>query len=148
MTLSSDRLQLLHERHLEFLIKFRTQLLNHPCFGDTTEVDGLISQLHSELENDCSLHESSTNRISNDTAAIHDPPSGPEMSNSEACPVVGSNPTVSETCTDSEVSSSLEDPLVLPENMSHASNNSQEPGTVLLHTDCPSDQLSTSKIFK
>ncbi|VDP23517.1 unnamed protein product [Schistosoma margrebowiei] len=70
------------------------------------------------------------------------------MSNSKTCPVVGSNPTVPETCTDSEVSSSQEDPLVLLENMSHASNNSQEPGAVLSHADYPSDQLSTNEIFK
>ncbi|VDO71415.1 unnamed protein product [Schistosoma mattheei] len=97
---------------------------------------------------DCRLHESSKNRISNDTAAIHDPPSGPEISNSKTCPVVGSNPIVPGTCTDNEVSSSQEDPLVLPENMSNASNNSQEPGAVLSHADYPSDQLPTNEIFK
>ncbi|VDP75876.1 unnamed protein product [Schistosoma mattheei] len=70
------------------------------------------------------------------------------MYNSETCPVVGSNPAVPETCTDSEVSSSQEDPLVLPENMSHASNNSQDPGAVLSHSDYPSDQLSTNENFK
>ncbi|VDP26142.1 unnamed protein product [Schistosoma curassoni] len=75
------------------------------------------------------------------TAAIHDPLSGPEMSNSETCPVP-------ETCTDNEVSSSQEDPLVLRENMSHASNNSQDPGAVLLHADYHSDQLSTNENFK
>ncbi|VDO53697.1 unnamed protein product [Schistosoma margrebowiei] len=108
----------------------------------------MISRLHSELENDCSLHESSTNRISNDTVAIHDPPSGPEMSNSETYLVVGLNPTVPETSTDSEVSSSQEDPLVLRENMSHASNNSQDPSAVLSHADYHGDQLSTNENFK
>ncbi|VDO61148.1 unnamed protein product [Schistosoma curassoni] len=52
-----------------------------------------------------------------------------------------------ETCTDSEEFSSKEEPLV-PENMSHASKNSQEPGAVLSYADYPSDQLSTNKIFK
>ncbi|CAH8549173.1 unnamed protein product [Schistosoma intercalatum] len=93
-----------------------------------------------------SLYESLTSSNANEAVA-HDPSSDPEMSNSETYPVVGSNPTVPETCTDSEASSSKEEPLV-PENMSHASNNSQEPGAVLSHADYPSDQLSTNKIFK
>ncbi|VDO73910.1 unnamed protein product [Schistosoma margrebowiei] len=81
-------------------------------------------------------------------AVVHDPSSDPEMSNSKTCPVVGSNLTVPETCTDSEVSSSREEPLVVPGNMSNASNNSQEPDAVLFHADYPSGQLSTNEISK
>ncbi|VDP77911.1 unnamed protein product [Schistosoma mattheei] len=43
-------------------------------------------------------------------AVIHDPPSGPEMSISETCPVVGSNPIAPETpCTNTDLSSSQKD---------------------------------------
>ncbi|CAH8653710.1 unnamed protein product [Schistosoma haematobium] len=103
MTLPSDRLQLLFGRQLEFLIKLRTQLLSHSCFGDATEVDGLISQLHTELENDCSPNESSINRISNGTTATQDPPGGPVLSIPETCPVMDSNFIIPETaCADSD----------------------------------------------
>ncbi|VDO66902.1 unnamed protein product [Schistosoma margrebowiei] len=113
MTLASNRLQLLFEQQLEFLVKLRTQLPNHSCFGDATEVDGLVSQLHTELENDCSLHESSTNLISNDTAVTQDPPSGPVLSISETCPVIDSNFIIPETaCADSDLSSSQTDALL------------------------------------
>ncbi|VDO59860.1 unnamed protein product [Schistosoma margrebowiei] len=133
MALPSDRLQLLFERHLELLVKFRTQLLNHSCFGDATEVDGLISELHIEL--------------GNETVVIHDVPSGSVLSIPEACPVMDSNSIIPEkACTDSNVSSSRKDPLVLPENVSHASSNNQEPGTVLLDADYHSDPLSTSDV--
>ncbi|VDP75363.1 unnamed protein product [Schistosoma curassoni] len=48
--------------------------------------------------------------ISNANEAVaHNPSSDAEMSSSESCPVVGSNPTVPETCTDSDVPSSQED---------------------------------------
>ncbi|VDP48048.1 unnamed protein product [Schistosoma margrebowiei] len=148
------------------------------------------------MENDHILHESSINRTSNETAVIHDAPSDPEMSISETCPVVGSNPIVPETlCTNAGLSSSQKDDfllnaheiialsaqketenessiimkivapnvahhstienldesnyrdsLVLPENMSSASNNNQEPGAVLLNADYHSDPLSTSDV--
>ncbi|VDP09414.1 unnamed protein product [Schistosoma curassoni] len=68
------------------------------------------------------------------------------MSNSEACPVVGSNPTVPETCTDSEASSSQE-PLV-PENVSHASYNGQKSNTNFKDAVYFSDLLSTDGILK
>ncbi|VDP87673.1 unnamed protein product, partial [Schistosoma mattheei] len=58
-------------------------------------------------------------------AAAHDPSRDPELSNSEACPVVGSNPTVPEIC---EVSSLQEEHLV-PENVPRASNNGQKSNT-------------------
>ncbi|VDP09694.1 unnamed protein product [Schistosoma margrebowiei] len=148
MTTFSDQLQLLLEQQqqcfnnsqLNFLENLRTRLINLPCFGDATEVGKFISHLQTELEN-CrtyeavykSLCESRTTSDVNETV-IHDPPSCPEMSNSETFPVVGSNHTVPVTCTDSEESSS-HDPIVLPENVSHASNNNQEPGTVLLDED-------------
>ncbi|VDP18971.1 unnamed protein product [Schistosoma margrebowiei] len=104
---------LLFERQLGFLVKLRTQLLNRSCFGDATEVDELIFQLHTELENDCSLHESSPNRISNDTAVTQVPPSGPVLSISETCPVRDSNSIVPETaCADSDLSSSQSDALL------------------------------------
>ncbi|VDP31909.1 unnamed protein product [Schistosoma margrebowiei] len=45
-------------------------------------------------------------------AGAHNLSSDPEVSNSEVCPVVGSNPTVPETCTDSDVPSSQEDLLL------------------------------------
>ncbi|VDP22644.1 unnamed protein product [Schistosoma margrebowiei] len=113
MTLPFDRLQLLFERQLEFLVNLRTQLRNHSCFGDATEVDGLISQLHSELENDCGLHESSTNCISNDTAVTQDPPSSPVLSISETCSVMDSNSIIPETaCADTDLSSSQKDSLL------------------------------------
>ncbi|CAH8471392.1 unnamed protein product [Schistosoma guineensis] len=111
----------------------------------TTEVDGLISELHSELENDNSLHESSINCTSNETAVIHDAPSGPVLSTSETCPVMDSNSVIPETaCTDSNVSSSREDSIVLPENVFHESTNNQEPGTVLLDADYHNHPLSTN----
>ncbi|CAH8439389.1 unnamed protein product [Schistosoma bovis] len=107
MTLPSDRLQLLYERHLELLVKFRTQLLSQSCYEDATEVDGLISELHSELENDSSLHESSINCTSNGTAVIYDAPSGPELSISVTCPVMDSNSIIPKTaCADGDLSSS------------------------------------------
>ncbi|CAH8521641.1 unnamed protein product, partial [Schistosoma curassoni] len=141
MTLPSDRLQLLFERHLELLVKFRTQLLNHSCYEDATEVDGLISEIHSELVNDSSLHESSVNCTSNETV-IHHAPSGPVLSIPETCPVMKSNSINPETaCADSNISSSR-DLIVLPENVFHASNNNQEPGTVLLDADYHNDPLT------
>ncbi|CAH8559138.1 unnamed protein product [Schistosoma guineensis] len=144
MTLPSDRLQLLFERHLELLVKFRTQLLNHSCYEDATEVDGLISEIHSELENDSSLHESSVNCTSNGTV-IHHAPSGPVLSIPETCPVMESNSINPETaCADSNISSSREDLIVLPENVFHASTNNQEPGTVLLDADYHNHPLSTN----
>ncbi|CAH8649934.1 unnamed protein product [Schistosoma haematobium] len=124
MTTFSDQLQLLLEQQqqcfktsqLNFLENLRTLLVNLPCFGDATEVGEFISHLQTELENNCrtyeavykSLCESRTTSDVNETV-IHDPPSCPEMSNSETFPVVGSNPTVPETCTDSDVPSSQED---------------------------------------
>ncbi|VDP69292.1 unnamed protein product [Schistosoma mattheei] len=65
MAISSDQLQLLFERQqrrfkksqLNVLDNLRTRLLNHPCFGDLTEVDKLISNLHTELKNDCRTYE-------------------------------------------------------------------------------------------
>ncbi|CAH8552582.1 unnamed protein product [Schistosoma bovis] len=146
MTLPSDRLQLLFERHLELLVKFRTQLLNHSCYEDATEVDGLISEIHSELENDSSLHESSMNCTSNETV-IHDAPTGPVLSISETCPVMDSNYINPETaCADSNISSSREDLIVLPENVFHVSNNNQEPGTVLLDADYHNEPLLTKDL--
>ncbi|CAH8445945.1 unnamed protein product [Schistosoma haematobium] len=146
MTLPSDRLQLLFERHLELLVKFRTQLLNRSCYEDATEVDGLISEIHSELENDSSLHESSMNCTSNETV-IHHAPSGPVLSIPETCPVMESNSINPETaCADSNISSSREDLIVLPENVFHASNNNQEPGTVLLDADYHNAPLLTKDL--
>ncbi|VDP40054.1 unnamed protein product [Schistosoma margrebowiei] len=146
MTLPSGRLQLLFERHLELLVKFRTQLLNQSRYEDATEVDGLISELHSELENDSSLHESSINCTSNETAVIHDAPSGPVLSIPETCPVMDSNSVIPEAaCTDSIMSSSR-DLIALPENVFHASNNNQEPGTVLLDADYHNDPIPTKDL--
>ncbi|VDP87446.1 unnamed protein product [Schistosoma mattheei] len=52
--------------------------------------------------------------ISNANEAVaHNPSSDAGMSSSESCPVVGSNPTVPETCTDSDVPSSQEEDLSL-----------------------------------
>lgn len=51
--------------------------------------------------NECvgeSLHESLKSSNFNETVAVvHDPPSGPAMSISETCHVVGSNPIIPET---------------------------------------------------
>ncbi|CAH8476695.1 unnamed protein product [Schistosoma guineensis] len=56
-----------------------------------------------------------------------------------------SNSIIPETaCTDSSISSSRKGPIVLPGNVSQASNNNQEPGTVLLDEDYHNDPLSTS----
>ncbi|VDO94507.1 unnamed protein product [Schistosoma margrebowiei] len=66
------------------------------------------------------------------------------MSKSEACPAVGSNPTVLETC---EVYSSQEE-LLVPENVSHASNNGQESNTNFEDAVYFSDLLSTDGILK
>ncbi|VDP34761.1 unnamed protein product [Schistosoma margrebowiei] len=147
MTLPSDRLHLLFEQHLELLVKFRTQLLNQSRYEDATEVDELISELHSELENDSSLHESSINCTSNETAVIHDAPSGPVFSIPETCPVMNSNSVIPETaCTDSNISS-LRDIIALPENVFHASNYNQEPGIVLLDSDYHIDPLPTKDLI-
>ncbi|VDO95324.1 unnamed protein product [Schistosoma margrebowiei] len=113
MTILPDQLQLLLDRQqqrfrksqLNVLDNLRTRLLNLPCFGDVKEIDELISHLHTELENDSrtyeyenqSLYESLMSSNANEAVA-HDPSSDSEMSNSEACPAVGSNPTVPETC--------------------------------------------------
>ncbi|KAH9591980.1 hypothetical protein MS3_00004061 [Schistosoma haematobium] len=165
MTILPDQLKLLLDRQqqqqqqqqrfresqLNVLDYLRTRLLNLPCFGDVKEIDELISHLHTELENDCrtyeyenkSLYESLM--ISNANEAVaHDPSSDPELSNSEACPVVGSNPTVPETC---EVSSLQEEPLV-PENVSRASNNGQKSNTNFKDAVYFSDLLSTDGILK
>ncbi|VDP32626.1 unnamed protein product [Schistosoma margrebowiei] len=127
MTILPDQLQLLLDRQqqrfresqLNVLDYLRTRLLNLPCFGDVKEIDGLISHLHTELENDCRTYEYENKSlygslmISNANDAVaHDLSSDPEVSNSEAYPVVCSNPTVPETCTDSDVSSSQEDLLL------------------------------------
>ncbi|VDP27731.1 unnamed protein product [Schistosoma mattheei] len=83
--------------------------------------------------------------ISNANEAVaHDPSRGPKLSNSEACPVVGSNPTVPETC---EVSSLHEEPLV-PENVSRASNNGQKSNTNSKNAVYFSDLLSCNGILK
>ncbi|CAH8526492.1 unnamed protein product [Schistosoma mattheei] len=155
MTIPSDQLQILLDRYresqLNVLDYMRTRLLNLPCFGDVKEVDELISHLHTELENDCrtyedenkSLYESLT--ISNANEAVaHDPSRDPELSNSEVCPVVGSNPTVPETC---EVSSLQEEPLV-PENVSRASNDGQKSSMNSKDAVCFSDLLSSDRILK
>ncbi|CAH8819145.1 unnamed protein product [Schistosoma curassoni] len=133
MTSLPDQFQLLLYRQQQRVLDYlRTRLLDLPCFGDVKETDEFISHLQTELENDCrtyedknkSLHESLM--ISNANEAVaHNPSSDPEVPNSEACPVVGSNPTVPETC---EVSSLQEEPLV-PENVSRASNNGQKSNT-------------------
>ncbi|CAI2729526.1 unnamed protein product [Schistosoma spindalis] len=117
MAICPDQLQLLFERQtqrfknsqLNVLDNLRTRLLNHPCFGDVTEVDKLISNLHTELETECSTYECADKSLyeslmsSNvSETVIHDAPSDPVMSISETCPVVGSNPTALEApCTNS-----------------------------------------------
>ncbi|VDO64613.1 unnamed protein product [Schistosoma curassoni] len=129
----------------------RTRLLNLPCFGDVKEIDELISHLHTELENDCRTYEDENKSlyeslmISNANEAVtHDPSRDPELSNSEVCPVVGSNPTVPETC---EVSS-LQEKLLVPENVSRASNNGQKSNTNFKDAVCFTDLLSTDGILK
>ncbi|VDP28287.1 unnamed protein product [Schistosoma mattheei] len=114
MAISSDQLQLLFERQqqrfkksqLSVLDNLRIRLLNHPCFGDVTEVDKLISNLHTELENDCrtykrvdeTLRESLISGNVNElVAVIHDAPSDPEMSFTETCLVVRSDLIIPET---------------------------------------------------
>ncbi|VDP20150.1 unnamed protein product [Schistosoma margrebowiei] len=83
--------------------------------------------------------------ISNANEVVaHDSSSDSKMSDSESCSVVSSNHTVPETCTDSGESSSQEGHIVLPGYVSHASNNNQEPGTVLMDADYHNDPLSTS----
>ncbi|VDP29302.1 unnamed protein product [Schistosoma mattheei] len=78
------------------------------------EVDGQISQLRTELENDCSLNGSSTNRNFNETAVIQDPLSGPVLSISETCPVVDSNSIIPETaCAHSDLSNSQKEDALL-----------------------------------
>ncbi|CAH8602935.1 unnamed protein product [Schistosoma bovis] len=159
MTILPDQLQLLLDRQqqcfresqLNVLDNLRTRLLNLPCFEDVKEIDELISHLHTELENDfrtCedenkSLYESLMTSNANE-AVTHDPPSDPELSNSEACPVVGSNPTVPETC---EVSSLQEEPLA-PENVSRALNNGQKSNTNFKDAVYFSDLLPTDGILK
>ncbi|CAH8451748.1 unnamed protein product [Schistosoma haematobium] len=162
MTILPDQLQLLLDRQqqrfresqLNISDNLRTRLLNLLCSGDVKETDELISHLHTELENDCRTYEDGNKSlyeslmVSNANEAVaHDPSSDPEMSNSEICPVVGSNPTVPETYTDNEASSSQEEPLV-PENVSHASNNGQKSNTNFKDAVYFSDLLSTNGILK
>ncbi|VDP68544.1 unnamed protein product [Schistosoma curassoni] len=60
-----------------------------------------------------------------------------------------SNSIIPETaCTDSSISSSRKDPLILPENVSHASNNGQKSNTILIDAVYFSDLLSTNGILK
>ncbi|CAH8490316.1 unnamed protein product [Schistosoma bovis] len=128
MTILPDQLQLLLDRQqqrfresqLNVLDYLRTRLLDLPCFGDVKETDEFISHLHTELENDCRTYEDENKSlyeslmISNANEAVaHNPSSDPGMFSPEACPVVGSNPTVPETCTDSDVPSSQEEDLLL-----------------------------------
>ncbi|VDO82626.1 unnamed protein product [Schistosoma margrebowiei] len=129
MVTSPDQLQLLLDRRkkrfknnqLNISENLRTRLLNLPCFGDVTEVNELIPHLHTELNNDCrtcgrvykSVFESwtSSNVIE---AVIHGVPSDPELSISQTCPVMVSNPNASETlCSNTELSSSQEDDFSL-----------------------------------
>ncbi|VDP82647.1 unnamed protein product [Schistosoma mattheei] len=130
MAIASDQLQLLFERQqqrfkksqLNVLDNLRTRLLNHPCFGDVTEVDKLISNLHTGLENDCRTYERvdetlreslRSGNVNELVAVIHDAPSDPEMSISETCHVVGSNSIVPETpCTNTGLSSSQKDDVL------------------------------------
>ncbi|VDP84379.1 unnamed protein product [Schistosoma mattheei] len=140
MTILPDQLQLLLDRQQQRFIEsqlnvldyMRKRLLNLPCFGDMKEIDELISHLHTDLENDCRTYEDENKSlyeslmISNANEAVaHDPSRDPELSDSEACPVVVSYPTVPETC---EVSSLQEEPLV-SDNVSRASNNGQKSNT-------------------
>ncbi|CAH8622817.1 unnamed protein product [Schistosoma bovis] len=159
MTIPPDQLQLLLDRQqqrfresqLNVLDYLRTRLLNLPCFGDVKEIDELISHLHTDLENDCRIYEDENKSlyeslmISNANEAVaHNPSSDPEMSSSEACPVVGSNPTVPETC---EVSSLQEEPL-MPENVSRTSNNSQKSSKNFKDAVYFSDLLSSDGILE
>ncbi|CAH8661352.1 unnamed protein product [Schistosoma guineensis] len=155
MTIPSGQLQILLDRYRESQLKvldyMRTRLLNLPCFGDVKEVDELISHLHTELENDCRTYEDENKSLyeslmisSANEAVAHNPSSDPEVPNSEACPVVGSNPTVPETC---EVSNLQEEPLV-PENVSRASNNGQKSNTNFKDAVYIGDLLPTDGVLK
>ncbi|CAH8528901.1 unnamed protein product [Schistosoma guineensis] len=114
MAISSDQLQLLFERQQQ---RFKKSQLS------VTEVDKLISNLHTELENDCrtykrvdeTLRESLISGNVNElVAVIHDAPSDQEMSFSETCLVVRSNPIVPETpSTNTGFSSSQKDTVLL-----------------------------------
>ncbi|VDO61347.1 unnamed protein product [Schistosoma margrebowiei] len=84
------------------------------AINNVTEVDKLISNLRAEQEIDCRTYEcvdkslyeslSSSNVIE---VVIHGPPSDPEMSISETCPVMGSNPIAPQTpCANTDLSSS------------------------------------------
>ncbi|CAH8597961.1 unnamed protein product [Schistosoma guineensis] len=152
MTSLPDQLQLLLDRQQQRVLDYlRSLLLDLPCFGDVKETDEFISHLQTELENDCrtyedknkSLYESLMINNANEAVA-HNPSSDPEEPNSEACPVVGSNPTVPETC---EVSSLQEEPLV-PENVSRASNHGQKSNTNFKDAVYVSDLLPTDEILK
>ncbi|VDP47958.1 unnamed protein product [Schistosoma margrebowiei] len=67
----------------------------------------------------------------------------------ETCPVMESNSIIPETArTDSSISSSRKGPLVLPENVSHTSNNGQKSNTTLIDAVYFSDVLSTNGILK
>ncbi|VDP48666.1 unnamed protein product [Schistosoma mattheei] len=153
IAITSDQLQLLFERRqqrfkksqLNVLNSLRKRLLNHPFFGDVT-VDELISNLHTELENDCrtyghvveSLRESLTNGNVNEAVeVIHDPPSGPKMSISKTCPVVGSNPIVTETqCTNTDLSRSQKDDVLI---------NDYEVIALLVHEETENESSSIMK---
>ncbi|VDO91978.1 unnamed protein product [Schistosoma curassoni] len=141
-----QRQQRFKKNQLEFLDKLHTRLLNHPCFGDVTGVNELISELRTELENDCrmyecvnkNLYESLTiSNLSEAVAVIHDPPSGPETSISETCPVASSNPIVPETqCTNTDLSNSQKGDVLL---------NAHEMGAVPAHEETENESRSIMK---
>ncbi|VDO59694.1 unnamed protein product [Schistosoma curassoni] len=108
---------------LNALDNLRTWLRNHPCFGEVTEVDELISSLRTQLESDYktyqrvdeSLRESLiSSKVNEVIAVIHDPPSSPETSFSDTCFAVDSNPISPQTpCTKTDLSSSQKDDVLL-----------------------------------
>ncbi|CAH8552000.1 unnamed protein product [Schistosoma rodhaini] len=146
MTLPSDRLQLLFDRHLEFMVKLRTQFLDHQCFTYASEVDVLISELHTELENDRSPHDSSTSRNLNETAVSQDTPGCPSLSISETCPVVDSNPTIPEVaCPNSDASSSHKHDAMSNAHEIVAPTNHKVPD--IISSSTPSESHSAVEMF-
>ncbi|VDO48231.1 unnamed protein product [Schistosoma margrebowiei] len=117
---SSSHFRKQHPRHEK---AFTHKAAKSSIFGDVTEVDELISDLHIELENDCrtyghvveSLRESLINGNVNEAVeVIHDPPSGPKISISKKCSVVRSNLIVTETqCTNTDLSRSQKDDVLI-----------------------------------
>ncbi|VDO91174.1 unnamed protein product [Schistosoma margrebowiei] len=166
MAVCSDQLQLLFERQqqrfkksqLNVLDNLGIRLLNHPWLGDVT-VDKLISNLHTELENDYRTYERVDETLRESLVSENE--SSIMMKTVALNGVHHPTTKVSDECThwgslvilpdmsylnDSHVFDQIS--YKNEENLSGASNNDQEPNKTLIYADYSSDRLSNNETFK